>query len=161
MRLYHGSDCIVECPEIRKANRTLDFGYGFYTTTSYEQAVAWVKRKMRESKVGKGFVNEYELDETAVVQLDCLVFERADEAWLDFVMENRTQTGFSHSYDLVYGPVANDKVYAAFSLYESGLLDKSSLIAELKTYKLVDQYTFHTAKSLCALTFLNAKEINQ
>ena len=33
MRLYHGSIEIVEFPEIRKPNRTLDYGSGFYTTT--------------------------------------------------------------------------------------------------------------------------------
>jgi hypothetical protein len=31
---------------------------------------------------------------------------------------------FEHNYDYVYGPVANDKVYAAFTLFESGLLNK-------------------------------------
>ena len=51
------------------------------------------------------------------------------------------------SIDLVYGPVANDRVYAAFALYESELLDKEGLIKELKTYKLVDQMLFHTDKS--------------
>ena len=74
-------------------------------------------------------------------------------------MQNRTQKGFSHSYDIVYGPVANDRVYAAFALYEGGLLNKQNLIAELKTYKLVDQYLFHTEIALQSLTFIDAKEI--
>ena len=34
-----------------------------------------------------------------------------------------------------------------------------TLIQELKTYKLVDQYLFHTEKSLLAITFIEAKEI--
>lgn len=34
MKLYHGSIEIVEQPEIRMANRPLDYGYGFYATTS-------------------------------------------------------------------------------------------------------------------------------
>ena len=38
MILYHGSIEQVEKPEIRKANRALDYGSGFYTTTSEEQA---------------------------------------------------------------------------------------------------------------------------
>ena len=73
--------------------------------------------------------------------------------------KNRTVRGFSHDYDIVYGPVANDKVYAAFALYEGGLLSKQNLIAELKTYTLVDQYLFHTTKSLEAITFTKAKKI--
>lgn len=69
---------------------------------------------------------------------------------------NRTQKGFSHSYDIVFGPVANDRVYAAFALYEGGLLSKQDLIAALKTYKLVDQYLFHTEIALQYLTFEEA-----
>lgn len=75
-------------------------------------------------------------------------------------MRNRTERGFTHSYDIVYGPVANDRVYAAFALYEGGLLNKQNLISELKTYKLVDQYLFHTEKALKALTFMESKEVN-
>ena len=74
-------------------------------------------------------------------------------------MQNRTVKGFTHDYDVVYGPVANDRVYAAFALYEGGILDKQALIAELKTYKLVDQYLFHTEQSLKLLSFIEAKEV--
>ena len=44
MILYHGSIEIVENPEIRIPSRSLDYGYGFYTTTSLKQAEDWVKR---------------------------------------------------------------------------------------------------------------------
>lgn len=159
MKLYHGSLEIVEVPEIRIANRRLDYGGGFYTTTSASQAEAWVRRKMRETGAKGGYVNEYELDEGGAAGLRQLIFERADETWLDFVMANRTQKGFEHDYDLVCGPVANDKVYACFALYEGGLFDKSMLIAELRTYKLVDQYLFHTSRALGTLTFLQAKAV--
>ena len=43
-------------------------------------------------------------------------------------MENRTNKDYRHNYDIVYGPVANDRVYAAFALYEGGLLNKQELI---------------------------------
>ena len=74
-------------------------------------------------------------------------------------MKNRTIRDFQHNYDIVYGPVANDRVYAAFALYEGGLIDKQMLIAELKTYKLVDQFLFHSEKALQLLTFIEAKEV--
>lgn len=159
MKLYHGSLEIVLTPEIRKPNRTLDYGSGFYTTTSFQQALTWVQKRIDEQKADKGFVNFYELNEPALKGLKCLFFENPTEEWVDFVMKNRTQRGFVHDYDVVYGPVANDRVYAAFALYEGGLLSKQSLIAELKTYKLVDQYLFHTHKALEALTFIEGKEI--
>jgi len=159
MKLYHGSLEIVTRPEIRVPNRTLDYGSGFYTTTSYDQALTWVKRRIEEQKSDKGFVNTYELDESALNDLRCLYFDSPTEEWVDFVMKNRTQRGYIHDYDVVYGPVANDRVYAAFALYEGGILDKQSLIAELKTYKLVDQYLFHTSDALRVLSFIEGKEI--
>lgn len=159
MKLYHGSTCIVAHPDIRPANRTLDYGNGFYTTTSQAQAEAWVRRKMQETGATEGYVNVYDFDAEAARKLDWLAFDRADEAWLDFVMANRTQSDFIHTHDLVSGPVANDKVYAAFALYEAGLLDKQALIGELKAYKLIDQYLFHTAQALLTLSFGGAKRV--
>lgn len=159
MKIYHGSIEKVEFPEIRESNRTLDYGQGFYTTTSYEQAEAWVRRRMNEKRTSRGYVCVYELNEAALESLKTLVFEQPTEEWVDFVMKNRTQRGYVHEFDIVYGPVANDRVYAAFALYEGGLINKQALIAELKAYKLVDQYLFHTEKALQALTFIEAKEV--
>ena len=159
MKVYHGSLEIVEHPEIRKATRTLDYGEGFYTTTSFQQAEAWVKRRMGENHALHGYVNIYEFDFSSIRKMNSLIFAKPTDEWVDFVMANRTQKGYVHSYDLVYGPVANDRVYAAFALYEGGVLDKQSLIRELKTYKLVDQYLFHTAESLGYLAFIEAKEV--
>ena len=159
MKLFHGSLEIVRKPEIRKANRTLDYGSGFYSTTSFEQAEAWVKRRMDEAKSGKGYVNVYNIPEVFPSTLRQLVFQSATEEWVDFVMRNRTEKGYVHDYDIVYGPVADDRVYAAFALFEGGLLNKQDLIKELKAYMLVDQYLFHTDAALQTLTFVEAKEV--
>lgn len=159
MKIYHGSIEKVETPEIRVSNRTLDYGQGFYVTSSYEQAEAWVKRRMDEKKMTRGYVCVYELNETLIKELNTLIFESPTEEWVDFVMMNRTQKGYVHDYDIVFGPVANDRVYAAFALYEGGLINKQALIAELKAYKLIDQYLFHTEQALNALNFIEAKEV--
>ena len=161
MKVYHGSLGIVNQPEMRKPNRTLDYGSGFYTTTSLQQAEDWVRRKFKENETAHGFVNVYELDEQEMLTMKTLMFQQPTEEWVDFVMLNRRQRGFTHDYDVVYGPVANDRVYAAFALYEGGLIDKQTLITELKTYKLVDQYLFHTEQSLRLLKFIEAKEVSR
>ncbi len=161
MKLYHGSIEVVQQPEIRMPNRTLDYGSGFYTTTSYAQAEAWVRRRVKEQNASKGYVNIFEYDEVMGASLKQLVFDAPTEEWVDFVMNNRTHPDFVHDYDIVYGPVANDRVYASFALYEGRLLSKRALIEELKTYKLVDQFLFHTVEALEAITFLEAKEVQQ
>ena len=159
MRVYHGSLERVPTPEIRQATRTLDYGIGFYTTTSYQQAEDWVRKRMKDSAALKGYVNEYELDLDGLKPFHCAFFDSPTDEWLDFVMHNRLDRNFTHNYDVVYGPVANDRVYACFTLYEGGVMSKENLIAELKTYELVDQYLFHTERALNALKFVKAKEI--
>ena len=158
MILYHGSTTIVRNPRIINPVRTLDYGAGFYTTTSRKQAHDWALRRISGNNCG--YVNVYEFDEEAAIKLKRLNFSNPPgEDWIDFVYYNRNQRGFSHDYDLVYGPVANDRVYAAFSLYEQNLLNKQELIAELKSYILVDQMTFHTDEALKYLSFVEAEEV--
>lgn len=158
MLLYHGSTEIVERPEIRIPNRTLDYGSGFYTTTDYTQAENWAKRRLGKG-IDKAYVNIYEADLDAIRNLNTLWFEEANEAWVDFIYANRNNLHFTHPYDFVYGPVANDRVYAQFALYEAGMFDKQTLIKELKTYRLVDQLLFHTPKSLQQLKYIESKII--
>lgn len=159
MELYHGSLEIVKSPEIRIPDRTLDYGMGFYLTSSFEQAAAWVRRKL--SKRGSfGYVNVYDYDEATESTLNVLNFAQADEDWLDFVMNNRMDRDFRHDFDIVKGPVANDRVYASFALYEAGLLGKQELISTLKAYKLVNQVLLHTSKSLSVIQWKEAKEVN-
>ena len=158
MKLYHGSLEVVSEPRIITPNRTLDYGRGFYTTTSYEQAEQWVRRR-KGTQHSIGYVNIYELADVLPDEIKQLRFDTPTEEWVDFVMRNRTEKGFEHSFDIVYGPVANDRVYAAFALYESNLLDKEGLIRELRAYELVDQFLFHTEQSLQHLTFIEAKEV--
>lgn len=159
MKVYHGSLAVVDCPKIIHPNRKLDYGEGFYVTTSEQQARDWAERRMVEEHVARGYVNVYELDDNKSSEHKCLMFKEPDAAWAEFVLSNRTKRGFTHDYDIVYGPVANDRVYLQFGLYESGAISLETLIRELKTYKLVDQFLFHTEKALAALHFIEAVKI--
>ncbi len=96
--LYHGSIEVVANPEIREPNRTLDYGSGFYTTTSFRQAEEWVRQKIKEIGKEKGYVNVYDFQKDAMKGLNCLMFDAPTEEWLDFVMKNRTQKGFTHPF---------------------------------------------------------------
>lgn len=154
MKIYHGSLEIVSNPEIRKPNRTLDYGEGFYTTTDYNQAKDWVQRHNKDAE--QGYVNVYEVDMDEIKKQNTLWFDSPTEEWIDFVDSNRNNPHFIHSYDFVYGPVANDRVYACFALYESGVFNKEDLLRELKVYDLVDQLLFHTD---AALKYLEFKEV--
>ena len=105
MIVFHGSLVKVEQPRILKPSHTLDYGVGFYTTTSYDQAEKWVRSKLDDSH-RIGFVNKYEWNDSAKTALNYKHFSEPDEVWIDFVHNYRTVFGFDHDFDLVYGPVA-------------------------------------------------------
>ena len=159
MTLYHGSLEIVEKPQILQANRPLDFGTGFYTTTSLQQARRWVKLRMEQSQASVGFINIYEY--TPKRDLRTRLFRSANEAWVDFVHANRTIQDYNHDYDIVTGPVANDKVFTVVNLYESGVLDAPAAIAELRAYKTYNQLSFHTQRVIDALRYVESYEVKE
>lgn len=161
MKIYHGSLETVEHPKILMPNRKLDYGEGFYTTTSEVQAKDWVERRMLDKDANYGYVNVYEFEVERMSEFKHLIFTEPTEEWAEFVMANRTQKDFTHDYDIVYGPVANDRVFFQFGLYESGAISVATLIHELKTYKLVDQYLFHTEKALTTLHFIESYKIEK
>ncbi len=73
-------------------------------------------------------------------------------------MANRHERGFTHDYDLVWGPVANDNVYETLTLFEDGIISRAEAIVRLKTYKLVDQVLFHTENALKCIDFVGYGE---
>ncbi len=160
MILYHGSIYRVEKPEIRNSGTNLDFGIGFYTTTSYEQAERWAKIKMRRNNVSIGYVSIYELDfEEAKASLLIESFETADEKWLEFVVNNRKGNMICENKDIHIGPVADDNVYQSIRLFETGAYDAEYTVKKLKTELSHDQWTLHTQKALQYLKFIDVKEV--
>lgn len=156
MRLYHGSNVEVRNPNLRFSREKTDFGRGFYTTTQKEQAERWTEIKLDRAKTGKRIVSVYEIDDAVLTSPDLKIreFHGVDEAWLNFVVDSRK--GVKHDYDLVFGPVANDKVFTTVNLYESGVLDAPAAIAQLRAYKTYDQLSFHTKRVIDALRFVES-----
>ena len=158
MLLYHGSNIEVQNPKILESDRRLDFGTGFYLTSSLSQAERWAKLTTERRKNGKAIVSVFEIDENAFNTLKILHFEKADKNWLEYVSKNRKNLPIQNDdFDLIIGPVANDKTMPVISLYFSGIYDMEETIKRLLVQKLNNQYTFKTKKSLEALKFTEAK----
>lgn len=162
MRLYHGSIMTVRKPVVSRGRSKTDFGKGFYTTTSREQAEKWARiKKNREGHDGKrAVVSVFEFDERLLhdTRYKTMHFDGATAEWLDFVVGNR-RGKTSHRYDLIMGPVANDTLYATIALYENGSLNADAAIAQLRTHQLFDQLSFHTPKACALLTFIESVEV--
>lgn len=155
MILYHGSNLVVEKPKLIAQNRYLDFGYGFYTTTNKVQAISFAEKVYKRKHEGTRQVSIYEIEEeTLFTECSVLRFEAPNEAWLDFVSKNRNGNYSGESYDIVYGPVANDDVYTTFTLYQAGVLTKEQTLETLKIKKLYDQMVFTSEKALAFLKFV-------
>lgn len=155
MILYHGSNVTVSEPKLVKQNRFLDFGFGFYTTTNKGQAVAFADKVAKRRREGVPTVSVYEIDETkAFKECSVLRFDAPDEAWLDFVSDNRAGNYEGEEYDFIFGPVADDDVYTTFTLYAAGALSKEQTIEALKVKKLYNQLVLASEKALGYLKFM-------
>ena len=161
MILYHGSNVIVEHPKLILSRRKLDFGMGFYTTSSDEQARNWARRTTSIRNSGSPIVSIYELDDSATKTLSILKFSSPDEAWLDFIVANRIGNPIYDEYDIIIGPVANDQAIRTVHNYMMGYFPKDVAIQLLLPQKLKDQFTFKTENALSMLRFVEAKNYEQ
>ena len=162
MILYHGSTVLVKKPEIRISDNFLDFGIGFYTTSSEYQAERWTKIKMRRENQPIGYISVYEFDlDSSEKETVIRRYQTADLKWLQFVTCNRRGEQPSEYADMHIGPVADDNVYRSIRLFETGVLNAEETVKRLKTEVLHDQWTFHTDKILTFLKFIGSKEIKQ
>lgn len=144
MIVYHGSNQIVNHPDVRYSERNLDFGRGFYVTTVKEQAEKWARRKAGFSKDNtRAILNIYELKE----ERDGLVFKDFGDdldTWIDFVCSCRDGEQGYREFDVIKGKVANDKVFRVVDMYHSGIWDKERALREIRVYPGYDQIAFIT-----------------
>lgn len=95
MKLYHGSNIAVKEPKILQSDRRLDFGTGFYLTSSYEQAERWALLTVKRRGEGKQIITSYNFNEEILSSLEVMWFKEADVKWLKFVANNRNVKAFT------------------------------------------------------------------
>ena len=150
MKLYHGTYMDFKEIDISKSNKYKDFGQGFYLTDIRLQAEQLAIKKARLFG-GYPIIQEYEFDESLLNAgiLNVLRFECPCKEWAEFIFNNRNKViGFSHSYDIVIGPIANDGVAYLLGRYEEGTLSIDDLANELTFKELNNQYFFGTEKAI-------------
>lgn len=156
--LYHGSNQPVENPKILESKRALDFGAGFYLTSSINQAEKWANSVTLRRGIGKPILNIFEFNEN-VNDLKVLKFEKANGDWLDYVVKNRKKMPLIENYDLIIGPVANDSTLPVINDYMDGKYTKEEAINHLLPQNMKDKFAFATEKALKYLKFTGVKEI--
>jgi len=158
MLLYHGSNVLVSKPKIIRPSKTLDFGAGFYLTSSYEQAQKWARNQTLRRNEGKPVVSVFEVEEQELFSLNVMKFQRADKSWLAIITANRTNISHQMEYDVIIGPVADDDTFPVISDYIRGKYTEKEALSRLLPRRFKDQYVFKTAKSLETLKFLRGDD---
>lgn len=152
MKLYHGSTEDITKIDLSKSKPNKDFGRGFYLSAEKEQA-----EKLAEYKAfqfgGEPTLNVFEFDERKLSDnsLKVLKFDGYSKEWADFVFANRnSKTGESiHNYDIVVGPIANDRVGVQVRRYMEHEISLETFLENLKYMKGVTfQYFFGTETAI-------------
>ena len=154
MEVYHGSYTKIDKIDLSKGQINRDFGQGFYVTKFRKHAESWAE--IMGGKYGtQGFVSEFTYYDTTFTERLCKVkhFAKYDEEWLDFIVLNRNPFSPTpaHEYDIVEGPVANDKVQYRLTKFLQGQIKKSVFLKELTYHETTHQICFCTMKALLCL----------
>ena len=155
MILYHGSNVAIDVIDLSKSRPGKDFGKGFYLSADKKQAI-----EMAESKVaflgGEPIVTEFEFDDNIITsdKLNIKTFNAYTEEWARFIYDNRENFSDQpiHNYDIIYGPIANDKVGAQIRNFKNGNIDLDELLSRIKYLKgITFQYYFGTEAAIQTL----------
>lgn len=155
MILYHGSNMVIDKIDLEMSKPNKDFGKGFYLSENESQAMEMANFKSALLG-GEPIVTIFEFNDLIMHSSDLRikVFTNYSEEWADFVFANREGQDVEQ-YDIVYGPIANDKVGLQIRKLKDGSIDKAEFLNRLKYMKGVTfQYYFGTEKSIKYLSRL-------
>ena len=142
--IYHGSNVVVNNPQIIVSGFYKDFGFGFYCTNIEKQAKKWAL-----SKRGNSIVSVF--DYQPAEDLKILSFPVMTDEWLDFVVACRR--GTKHDYDIVEGPMADDQIWDYVEDFMEGNITREAFWVLAKFKYPTHQIVFCTQKSLESITF--------
>jgi hypothetical protein len=151
MTVFHGTNADFDKVSLDFAKEKRDFGRGFYTTIIREQAVEWAKIICRRYKNETAYLYEFEFSLTG---LTVKTFEDISKEWLDFIIENRIRGGTQHPFDIVAGPVADDKTMDTIGFFLAGIYSVEEALQRLEYMKPNNQVSLHTEKAVSNLEII-------
>lgn len=150
MKLYHGSTVNISQIDLSKSKPNKDFGCAFYLSDDKEQAMEMARfRAEFEDSIPE--LNVYEFDEALFQQFRYYRFENYTEEWAHFVYNHRTEPNGRtlHDYDIVYGPIANDRIGAQITRLKQGYINFKEFLTRIQYFKGVTfQYAFCTQRAV-------------
>ena len=154
MKVYHGSYTAISVIDLSKCEKHKDFGQGFYVTRFRKQAEEWAE-KIGYKNNKQGIVTVFEFFESAFTSWNYKVlrFEDYCNEWLDFIVLNRNPNNENpaHDYDIVEGPVADDKIQRRLDKFLKGKISREDFLNELRYHEETHQICFCTPRALMML----------
>lgn len=170
VRLYHGSENIIEEPLFGKGSSRNDYGKGFYCTESIELAKEWAC-----SRGNDGFANTYDLNMTGlkVLRLNTPPYNILN--WLAVLADNRTyweKNSVSEnaknylrenflidlsSYDVIIGYRADDSYFSFAKNFVSNAISLPQLKEAMRLGKLGEQIVLKSEQAFRQITFVEAE----
>jgi hypothetical protein len=172
--LLHGTDHIIEEPDINIGNEHNDYGKGFYCTKAEEMAKEWACKQNTD-----GFVNSYELNTDGLKILDLTDGQHTVLNWIAILLKYRTFKLNSEiaidardyiiehysvnisDYDVVVGYRADDSYFQYAESFVSNGLPLRSLNKALKLGKLGEQTVLVSQKAFDQIKFIDAAPVSR
>ena len=172
--LFHGSDQVVEVPELQLGRIHNDYGQGFYCTMQAEMAREWACKNRKD-----GFVNRYELDPEGLRFLDLSDGEHSVLNWIAILLKNRTFRLHSQlsldardhlirhfavdtsEYDVITGYRADDSYFQYAESFVENSLPLRSLCKALTLGRLGLQTVLVSEKAFTQIRFLDAERADK
>lgn len=174
IQLFHGTDHIIEAPDIHIGNPHNDYGKGFYCTREDEMAREWACKKNTD-----GFVNSYAFDIDGLKVLNLLDGNHTVLNWIALLLQFRTFQLDSEvaidardyiidrysidlsGYDVVVGYRADDSYFQYAESFVSNTLPLRSLNKALRLGKLGEQTVVISQKGFDHLSFIDAYPVSK
>jgi hypothetical protein len=164
MQVFHGSNVRIEKIDLAKSEFFKDFGRGFYVTNIREHAYLRAVDVCERHNTNKPIVTEFKYMETypVTVGMNLKKFENVSKEWVEFIMLNRNRqiSHPAHTFDIVEGPIADDRMVIQIRLYEQGKISMEKLVEKLTYREPTHQICFCTLGSLYALELVDENEFN-
>ena len=172
--LFHGSDHIINKPELARAKETNDYGRGFYCTLLSEMAKEWACKRNSD-----GFMNEYDFDDSGLKTLNLLDGKHSILNWIALLLQHRIfpindQIAIdakdyiiknfaidTADYDVVVGYRADDSYFSYAQSFVHNALPLTSLGRALRLGKLGEQTVLISEKAFGQIKFINAEPVDK
>lgn len=168
IKIYHGSDKIIQKPQFGVGKTYNDYGLGFYCTYNLDMAKEWAVDFGRD-----GYANCYEIEDKDLSILDLNSKEYCMLHWLGILLENRTFDMPSvlaveakayicknfhvdyENYDVIIGYRADDSYFSFAQDFINGTISYRQLCNAMHLGKLGKQYVLKSKKALDKIQYLD------